>query len=172
MGVSISRKPCSSRYRRISKVGAAQVHVAVAHAQVVAAVGILLDGERGYLAGIEYLEVVGYDLYVAGGQVLVLGISLVDLSGDLQHEFAAELVGTVAEFGVGLVVEDDLRDAVAVAQVDERHAAHVADTLHPAGKSNLPAGVGEPELTASSASVHICQWSLPNLPQSYEKILE
>ena len=51
---------------------AAQVEVAVLHAQVVAAVGIVFDGEGRHFGGVEYLHGRHLDLDVAGGAVGVL----------------------------------------------------------------------------------------------------
>ena len=44
--------------------------------------------------------------------------------------------------------EDHLRLAVAVAEVDEEHAAVVAIGVHPAGERDLPADVGNPKFAA------------------------
>ena len=77
--------------------GAAQVEVAEFHAEVVAAVGVILDGERRHLRGVEHRERVGYNLYVAGGEVGVLARALGNGAGDLYHEFASEVVGGVVQ---------------------------------------------------------------------------
>ena len=132
----------------------AQVEVAVFHAEVVAAVGVVLYGEWGHLRGVEHAQARGYDLDVAGGEVGVLGRALGHAAGNLGHIFAAEVVGLLAEGGVVGVVEHYLRDAVAVAQVNEGHAAHAARLLYPSGEGNLLAGIGEAKLAARICSVH------------------
>ncbi len=48
------------------------------------------------------------------------------------HVLGAHLLGAAVHRRVDVVVEDHLRDAVAVAQMDEDHAAQVAAAMHPA----------------------------------------
>ena len=81
-------------------------------------------------AGVEDLDVVAHDLNGAGGQVGVL-ITLrasADLTGDLQDELGAQLVGDA------LVAHDHLGDAGRVTQVDEGDATVIAATVHPTGE--------------------------------------
>ena len=54
---------------------------------------------------------------------------------DPETEFVAALVGRGEDFGT-VRVADDLNDALAVAKVDEDHAAVVATTMSPAEKSH------------------------------------
>ena len=54
----------------------------------------------------------------------------------------------------GVKIGDQLRDAVAVAQVYECHRSEVAHLLHPAGEGCGFSYVGGPELAASVGSVH------------------
>ena len=51
-------------------------------------------------------------------------------------------------------VEYDLCQAIAVAQVDESHAAHSAGALHPSGEGHGLAGIGYAEFSASVGSEH------------------
>ncbi len=54
------------------------------------------------------------------------------------------MVGFFAESCVNLVVENDLGYAVAVADIDKCHTAHLADALHPSGYGHGLTGIGEP----------------------------
>ena len=80
------------------------------------------------------------------------------------HKLAPQLVGLLAERRVEGFVKHQLRDAVAVAQVDERHAAHLSGTLYPSGQRRGPSLVGQSQLAASICPVHInmmcndCLW--------------
>ena len=49
---------------------------------------------------------------------------------------------------VAVGAEDELRDAVAVAQMDEQHAAQVAAAMHPAHQYGAFAGIGGTEFPA------------------------
>ena len=123
--------------------GATYVEIAVAHAEVVATVGFVFDGERRYLAGVQYCEAVGYYLDVAGRKGGVLGGTLGNGACHLYHKFASEVVGGFGERCVVVVVEYHLCYAVTVAEVDEGHTTHFAGFLHPAGECHFLAGVGE-----------------------------
>ena len=57
--------------------------------------------------------------------------------------------------GVDVLVEDDLGDAVAVAQVDEDHAAQIAAAMHPAHQKDGLAGVGGAQLAAGVRAAQV-----------------
>ena len=125
--------------------GAAQVEIAVLQARLFAdrllAVerGRDLEGERRRL--VEHLDVGGDDLDVAGGQVgvrVAVGTGR-DLTGDLEHELAAQRVCDV------FVPDDHLGDARRVAKVDEGDAAVIASAIHPPRKGDGLADVRGPE---------------------------
>ncbi len=105
---------------------AAKVQITVAHAEVVTAIGVIFDGEGWGGALVENDKGRGDDLNLTRGDVLVLALALADGAGHLNDVFTAELGCRVVEGGVGLRVEDDLCDAITVADVNERHAAHLA----------------------------------------------
>ena len=134
--------------------GAANVEVAVFHADVVSAVGIVFDGERGGETRREHRERGDDYLDVARVHIRVFALPLAHTALDLNAVFAAQLVGLFTECPVVGFVEHELCDAVTVAQVDERHAAHLARTLNPAGQGHFRAGVGEAQLSACLCSVH------------------
>lgn len=112
----------------------AQVEVAVFHTQVVAAVRLLLDREGRNVRAVEDHERIGRDLDLARGQLGILRLAFDDAARHLQDEFAAQFGGRPAGLFGRVLLDDDLRQAVAVAQVDEGHGAQVAHLLHPAGE--------------------------------------
>ena len=65
------------------------------------------------------------------------------------------MIGSLRKLCIKFVIENNLSYAVAVAEVDKSHAAHLAYTLYPSGKSNLLAFIGEPEFAAGVCSEHI-----------------
>ena len=134
--------------------GAAQVEVAVFHAQLIATVGVVLDGEGRRETGAEHIELAHDDLDVASGHLAVLALALRHCTRHLDAVFATELVGLVAEVLVDGSVKHELCEAVAVAQVGECHAAHLTCALDPSGECYFLAGVGETQLSTSFRSIH------------------
>ena len=134
---------------------APQVEIAVFHAQVVATVGVVLDREGGRQTRAQHVELAGYDFDVASGHFRVLARAFGHCAFHLYHIFAAQLVGTLTQLGVNVVVKHDLRDAVSVAQVDEGHAAHLAGALHPACQGHHFACVLETKFAISLCPVHL-----------------
>ena len=122
---------------------AAQVEVAVFHTEVIAAVALVFDGEGRGLCGIQHMELRCNNLDIASRHVGVFVRALVDGARDLNDEFAAEFVGLFTEFLIRGFLEDNLGDAVAVANVNKGHAAHLASALHPSSQRHFLACIGE-----------------------------
>ena len=120
---------------------AADVQIAVLHAQVIAAIGIFFNGEGRRVGGVEHGEFAHIDFDVACGHLVVLGVAFGHHTFHLQDVFASQFVGALAKGGVSFFVEYELGDAVSVAQVDKGHTTHFAATLHPACKGNALANV-------------------------------
>ena len=68
------------------------------------------------------------------------------------NSLRTRLATSVACAGLGLV-DDDLRQAVAVAQVDEDEPAVVAAAMHPAGDPDLAPGVVAAQLAARDVAI-------------------
>ena len=133
---------------------AAQVQITVLHTDVVAAVGLVLDGERRRQAFAQDVQILGQNLDVARGHLRVLALTLADGAFHLHAELAAEAVGLGTELGIGRLVEYNLCDTIAVANVDKRHAAHLTGALHPAGQRHFLTGILEPKLSTSISPIH------------------
>ena len=115
---------------------AADVQIAVLHAQVIAAIGIFFNGEGRRVGGVEHGEFAHIDFDVACGHLVVLGIAFGHDALHLQNVFASKFVGALAKSCVSFFVENKLGDAIAVAQVDKGHTTHFAATLHPSSEGN------------------------------------
>ena len=131
-----------------------QIEVAVLHAQVVAAVRHLLDGEGGHLGFVQHDHLLGGHLDVPGGHLRVLRLAFDDFTDDLDDPFAAHRAGHGAGFGRGVFLDDDLGDTVTVPEVDEGHGPEVSDFLHPPGQGDGFVDVAGPEAAAGMGSVH------------------
>ena len=116
----------------------AQVEVAVLQAHLFVGDGVF-GGREGRRPGIvEQKEFAGDDFDLAGGHagVFQAGGAAADFSFNGNNKFRTGGVG----FGVGgrdLLVNDDLRDAGAVAQIEEDEAAVVAAAVDPAHQNDI-----------------------------------
>ena len=96
----------------------------------------------------EHLDLADIDFDHAGRQFRVVGAigTAADLAVDPHHPFRAQFFGVLERWRIR--VRHDLGDAVMVAQIDEQHAAMVADTMAPAGKAG---GLPDVALTERAA---------------------
>ena len=133
----------------------AQVEVAILHAQVVATIRIVLDGERRRERRAEHAELIDDDLDVARRYLVVLALAFVDDTLYLNAILASQLIGLFAKRRVDGLVECQLGDAVAVAQVNEGHSSHLAHALHPSCQRHLAACVLQTKLSTCVCSIHI-----------------
>ena len=136
------------------QAGAAQVEITVREAQVLVA-DFLVERERRHLGLVEHGQGVGDEFDLARGQRGV-GLALQtrgDLAGDGDDILRAQAVGLPGHLRVFLGPEDDLGDALAVAQVDENDAAVVAARIDPTGQRGGLAHVGGAELGAGMGTV-------------------
>ena len=72
----------------------------------------------------------------------------------LKHVFAAEVCGHGTCLFGRVFFDDDLRDAVTVAQVDKGHGAEVTHLLHPSGERHRTTDVAAAQFAASMTPVH------------------
>ena len=98
------------------------VEVAVLHAQLLAPVGFVFDGEGRGGRGIEQDQLMHLYLNVAGSHVGILVLALHHGSAGLNHEFAVELSSLSEALGVKQLIKAQLRNSISVAQIDEGHA--------------------------------------------------
>ena len=109
----------------------AKVEVTVFGAYVLAAVGIVLDGERRSKAGVQHIDAFEPYLYVAGGHLRVLAGALHHLTGGLDDELAAEAADRLNQFCGSVGFDYQLGYAVAVPEVYEGHTSKFTGALHP-----------------------------------------
>ena len=133
-----------------------QIEVAIAQARVLGDERLVGDAERRPTRVVEHAQFADADFDLTGVELVVdgLGRSRRDLPEDGDHHLGLELLG-LAEQRLGL--GDDLRHAVAVADVEKDHRAHVAHAVHPAEEDDLLADVVGTEFTAGVGSVEIAE---------------
>ena len=123
---------------------AADVQVAPLHARGLVRLDAVLDGERRGDARVQDLDGFRQYLDLARGHVGVHGLraAVAHRARDLQHVLAAQVLGLREVVGAHAVgVDDHLRVARAVAQVDEDEAAVVAVVPRPTREHDLAADV-------------------------------
>lgn len=76
-----------------------------------------------------------------------------DRAPDAGDIFVAQLAGVRLKKGAGVGLEDDLGDAIAVAQVDEEQAAEISPGVDPAVQDNLLSNVLDGQVTARMSSL-------------------
>ncbi len=111
---------------------AAQIEEAILQAEIFRVVGFAEDGDGQFLGFGEDFDLGGIDFDRAGCE---LGVgravgALAHLAIDADDPLGAQFFGHLEGRAVG--IGDDLGQAVMVAQVDEEHAAVVADAVDPA----------------------------------------
>ena len=162
MGVSISRKPCSTEALADGQrdvvaqaevalhLGPAQVDVAVLEADFFVLDGFFRRRKRRQASVIEDQQLGGLDFDFAGGHFGVDGVRVAE--ADFAHGgddvFRADLFALEMAIGRELFVKHDLGDAGAVAEVEEDEVAVVAAAVDPAHEHNLLAGVGGAQVAA------------------------
>ena len=138
---------------------AAEGEVAVLQREVLAGLGrlgvVLGHHERRRRGEGQHLDVGDVDLHVAGRHVGVLALADADLALGRDHVLAAHPLGQGGEVGVEFGAEDELREAVAVAQVDEVEPAEVAALVDPALEDDRLPGVGLAEGAAGVRAVAV-----------------
>ena len=136
-------------------LGAAQVEVAIFQAQLFVGGDVLRRKERRQLAVVEQPQFGGDDFDLAGRDVLVdvRAIAQLDRADDGDDELVAKLAGFVVHARACVRVEDDLRDAGAVAKIDEDEVAEIAAAVDPAHENDAAAGIGGAKFAACDAYV-------------------
>ncbi len=148
------RHPVAEHQRALERT-AAQVEIAIAGADILAAIRLVLDGEGRGHRRVEYAEVRKPDLDVAGRQFGVLALAFLDHARGLDDELTAQGGHRLADLRVGRIVHAQLRDAVAVADVDETHTAHPAAFLYPAREGHGLTDMADSQFSTSVCAIHI-----------------
>ena len=122
----------------------AEIQVAVFHPEVIASVGVVLDGKGGQDGRAQYLD--GADLYldITCGKLLVFAAPFPDFPFHLNHKFPSEGGCLFPDTGVCFFIGYQLGDTIPVAQVYESHSSQIPNPLNPAGQDYFRTAVFDP----------------------------
>ena len=134
---------------------AAKVQIAVLSADILTAVAFVLDGERRSHGLVQYVDASDLDFNLAGRHLEVLALAFDHFSDGLDDIFTAEGGGGGDQLRVGVCLDYELGDAIAVAKVDECHSSEFPRPLHPSCEGDFLADVSDAEFSASVSSVHM-----------------
>ena len=171
-GVSISRNPCSysvcahrERYLRAQNDIAlhprtAQIDIAVLEPRLFRNVHFVFHRKRRRARFVQYPDLRDGHFHFAGVEIRVdgLGRALDHRAFHRDHVFGCALPSRACHhLRIGVLPEDELRDAFAVAQVHEEHAAQVAAAMHPAHQDGGLAFVGGAQLAAGMGAAKVAE---------------
>ena len=138
-------------------IGVAQVEIAVLQADALVRLAGAVNLERQLIvaAAPQHVDFLRLHLNVARGNLRIL---VVAFAHDAGHGDDALLVEAADDFHLLLVVNNDLRRAIEIAQDDEREVrADDAHAIHPAGQLHALTRVRQPQFVACMSTVlHIC----------------
>ena len=144
---------CAALHDVVVQVLAAQIEEAVFEPGFLRIFLLAEHRHRQFAGRPEHLDLADIDLDRAGRQVGVLGAAgpAAHLAVDAHHPFRAQRLGDLEGRAVG--IGHHLGEAVMVAQIDEQHAAVVADAMAPAGQPDLGADVAVAKRAAGMGAV-------------------
>ncbi len=117
---------------------------------------LIAEHRHGQLAGgAQHLDFADVDLDLAGRQVRILGAArtAAHLAVDPHHPLRTQRLGDLEGRAVG--IGDHLGQPVMVAQIDEQHAAVVADAVAPAGQPHVLSDVAVAKRAAGVGAVAV-----------------
>ena len=123
-----------------------QVEIPVTQPHVLGDVGVIRNRERRRLRLVEDADLAGDNLHFTGRQLRIhrVGRSSPHHSRHADDELGPQPLGG----GEQRIVNHDLRDAPAIPQVDEQHAAKIAHPVHPPEQRDLRADIRRPQRAA------------------------
>ena len=148
MALRISRITRWRSARFCAGLGAAQIEIAIAQARLFVRGQFVFDHERRRLRRVQNAQLAGDDFDFAGGEIGIRFLPLHHAPGDGDDKFRAQFLGARVRGGVLLLVEDNLRQARAVAQINKNQIAEVAPPVDPAHQDDVFVGVSGAKIAA------------------------
>ena len=132
-----------------------QIQVTVFHADIIAAVCIILNRKRRSHGSIQNVQFGNDNFNVSCRNVCVLAETFIHCSCDLNDELTTQFIGTVAKFSINFFIKNQLGDTVTVAKVNESHTSHFTAALYPSRQRDLFIYIGDSQFSTCVRSEHI-----------------
>ena len=115
-------------------LGAAQVHIAILEADLLVLDGFFGRRKRRQAGVVQYAQLGGFNFDFAGGHLGIDGVGRAQayLAHRGDNVLRADLFAFGVAIGNQLLIQHDLRNAGAVAQVEEDQVAVIAAAIYPA----------------------------------------
>ena len=141
-------------------LGPAQIHIAIAQTHLFAHGGVLIKLKRRRSGAVEDVDFLAQHLDFTGGHGRVeRGLTArPNAATHLQHVFAAHAIGGLKMLW-RIRIEHHLHDALAIAQIEEDHAAVIPAAIHPPAEGHCLVdvrGSQEPAVMAAHGGVFPC----------------
>ena len=133
---------------------ASKVKIAVLHTQVVATVGIVLDGEGRHSTGAKHSKLRHEDFDITRSNLIIFALSFTDNTLSLDAVFTTQAIGLLTQSSINRFVEDKLGYTITVTQIDKGHTTHLAYFLHPTSQGNFDAIIGKTKFATCFCSIH------------------
>ena len=118
-----------------------KVEITIFHTDIITAIRIILNGEWRCQTLAEDIQFFHQNLDITCRHLRVLALTLTHLTFDLNTELTAQFVGAFTELCIVSLIENELRQSITIAKVDEGHSTHLTTTLYPSGKCHYCAGI-------------------------------
>ena len=144
-----------TQFEVLTDSGTTKIQITVLHTDIIATIGIVLDGERRRLALAQDIQFLDQYLDITRRHLGILALTLTDRSLHLDTELTAQFVGLFTKRCIIGLVEHQLCQTIAVTQINESHTTHLTAALNPSCQRHLFACIGKPKLSTSITSIHI-----------------
>ena len=130
------------------RLGPAQIEVTIAQPRLFGRVDFVLDLKWRRLGCVQNVQVLGDELDFARRELRIRLLPLDYAPFDRNDEFRARLLGLGVRFRLRFFIEDNLKDAGAVADVEKEEIAEVAAAVDPSHDNGVAAFVLGAQLAA------------------------
>ena len=132
-----------------------QVEITILHTEIIAAIGLVFDGERWNLGSRNHVQLFGHNLDIASRNILILAFTFTYNANHLNDIFTTQVRGLFTKSRISLaLIENELSDTITITKINESEAAHLADALHPSGQRDLLANIGKTKLATGLFTIH------------------
>ena len=129
-------------------LGPPEVEVAVTQARLFAGRNFVFDDKWRRFGVVQNVELRGHHFHFPGRQLRIGLLPAHHAAFHGSHVLGAQLLGAGVRLRMLLLVKDDLRDAGAVAQINEEQVSQVAAAVHPTHQDDVAVGIAGAQVAA------------------------